>query len=290
MKLFIFLLLITGTSASTPSFDFSLGRHNNVCKDLKNDVLLYFVFVDTRTTSPWSEFDILTTIDSIQVAARWLETQAIRNDVKLNVKTDYYIGDEFATIQRNLPRKSVKETLEDQNLIKGMNSLNRWGDYVSKTIGESLYVKEKDGIPTQKKPGTKERLIAFLRDEYKVESVALLLMLNNYYRSDISLTINTLHNDDVEFSVVSYKYPSEIAHCFLHLYGAADLNKSHIRKSIRKIRLANHAFPDDIMSDVYARSLKDLEIGDFTRYMIGWTDELDSEYEPLLTERFSLFR
>lgn len=289
-NLFLFLLLLGSTSASTPSFNFNAGRHNNVCKGLKNDVLLYFVFVDTRTTSPWSEFDILTTIDSIQVAARWLESQAERNDITLKIKTDYYIGDEFATIQRNLPRKSVQETLEDQNVIKGMGSLSRWGDYVSKIIGESLYIKEKDGIPAQKKPSTKERLIAFLRDEYQVESVALLLMLNNYYRSDISLAINTLHNDDVEFSVVSYKYPSEIAHSFLHLYGAADLDESHFRRSARKIKMANQAFPDDIMSDVYARSLKDLEIGDFTRYMIGWTEELDSEYEPLLTERYSLFK
>ncbi len=289
-NLLVFILFLVAISASTPSFDFRSGRHNNVCKDLKNDVLLYFVFVDTRTTSPWSEFDILTTIDSIQVATRWLETQATEHDITLNIKTDYYIGDEFTTIQRNLPRRSVNEILEDQNLIDGMGSLSRWGDYVSKIIGESLYIKEKDGIPIQKRPSNKERLIALLRDEYQVESVALLLMVNNYFRSDISLAINTLHNDDVEFSVVSYKYPSEIAHSFLHLYGAADLHETHFRRSKRKIRLATQAFPDDIMSDVYARSLKDLEIGDFTRYMIGWTEELDNEYEPLLTERFSLLR
>jgi len=289
-NLLLFLLLFAGVSASTPSFDFRMGRHNNVCKDLKNDVLLYFVFVDTRTTYPWTEFDILTTIDSIQVATRWLEIQAEEHDIILKIKTDYYIGDEFATIQRNLPRKSVYEILDEQNLINGMLSLSRWGDYVSKIIGESLYVKEKDGIPIQKRPSNKERLIALLRDEYRVESVALLLMVNNYFRSDISLAINTLHNDDVEFSVVSYKYPSEIAHSFLHLFGASDLHETHFRRSNRKIRLANQAFPDDIMSDVYARSLKDLEVGEFTRYMIGWTEELDSEYVPLLTERFSLLR
>lgn len=50
------------------------------------------------------------------------------------------------------------------------------------------------------------------------------------------------------------------------------------------------AFPDDIMSDVYARSLSGLEVGDFTGYMIGWTEELDREYEPLLTERFTLLK
>ena len=41
---------------------------------------------------------------------------------------------------------------------------------------------------------------------------------------------------------------------------------------------------------VYARSLRGLEIGDFTRYMIGWTEELYSKYEPLLMERFSFFK
>lgn len=115
-------------------------------------------------------------------------------------------------------------------------------------------------------------------------------MVNNYFRSDISLAINTLNTDDVEFSVVSFKYPSEIIHSFLHLYGAVDLYKTPFRRSIRKIKQANLAFPDDIMSDVYARSLDGLEIGDFTRYMIGWTEELDAEYEPLLTERYAIFK
>jgi hypothetical protein len=277
-------------SASTPSIDFRAGRYNNVCKDLKNDVLLYFVFVDTRTTYPWTEFDILTTIDSIQVAARWMEHQARKHNIPLNIKTDYYIGDEFTTIQRNLPRKSIRETLDEYNLVKGMEALSRWGDYVSKIIGESLYVKEKDGIPMQKQPSNKERLIAFLRDEYQVESVALLFMVNNYFRSDISLAINTLHNEDVEFSVVSYKYPTEIAHSLMHLYGAADLHETPFRRSSRKIKQAAQFFPDDIMSEVYARSLSSIEIGDFTRYMIGWTDDLDPKYESLLTERYTLFK
>jgi len=289
-KLILFLILVTGSSASTPSFDFAMGRHNNVCKDLKNDVLLYFVFIDTRSTSPWTEFDILTTIDSIQVAARWLENQAIQHNIPLNIKTDYYIGDEYTTIEKNLPNATIDEVIKDQKLEKGMESLSRWGDYVSKIIGESLYIKEKDGIPLQKQPGNKERLIAFLRDEYQVESVAMMFLINNYFRSDISIAINTLHNDDVEFSVVSYKYPSEIAHNFLHLYGAADLNKSYFRRSQGKIKQAMEAFPDDVMSEVYARSLIDLEIGEFTEYMIGWTEQLDEEYEPLLTERFTLFK
>ncbi len=290
IHLTLFSLLLSGTSASTPSFDFREGRYNNVCKDLKDQVLLYFVFIDTRTTYPWTEFDILSTIDSIHVATRWLEEQAGIHRIPLQIKSDYYIGDEYATIERNLPGRSIREIIGSSGLAGGMESLGRWGDYVSKIIGESLYVKEKDGIPLQRKPGNKERLVAYLRDEYQVESVALMLMVNNYFMNDISLSINTLNNDDIEFSIVSYKYPSEIAHSFLELYGAVDLHESPFRRNGRNIRLAGEYYPDDIMSDVYARSLTGLEMGAFTRYMIGWTDELEERFEPLLKERFTLFK
>ena len=146
----LFAFLFVGTSATTPSIDFGAGRYNNVCKSLQNDVLLYFVFVDTRTTFPWSEFDILTTIDSIQVAVHWLEREAKARGINLLIKTDFYIGDEFTTIQKNLPQNSVDETIRNLNLVEGMKSLSRWGDNISRTIGESLYIKEKVGIPAQK--------------------------------------------------------------------------------------------------------------------------------------------
>ncbi len=288
--LILLSLLLVGTSASTPSINFRDGRYNNVCKSLDNDVLLYFIFIDSRTTYPWSEFDILTTIDSIRIASHWLEKEAQAAGIPLHIKTDFYIGDEYSTIQKNLPKSSVNECIKELNLNEGMKSLSRWGDNVSKTVGESLYIKEKDGIPTIKKPGTKERLIAFLRDEYQVESVALLMLVNNYFKTDISIAANTMHNDDVEFAVVSYKYPSEIAHNFLHLYGAADLHETYFRRNKRNLKLAASAFPDDIMSDVYARPLNELEIGPYTQYMIGWTEDLDMEYEPLMTERFTLFK
>jgi hypothetical protein len=267
LRLCLLGLLFVHVSASGPSIDFSMGRYNNVCKDLKNDALLYFVFIDTRSTAPWSEFDILTTIDSINATVRWLEKEAAAEDVPLRIKTDYYIGDQYTTIQKNLPRKSLQEVVEDLGLNEGMGALSRWGDNISKIVGESLYVKQKEGIPSQKAPHNKERLIAYLRDEYRTESVALLFLLNNYYQADISLASNTLHNEDVEFAAVSYKYPAEIAHSILHLYGAADLSESPFRKNRRNLHLAHTEFPDDIMGNVYARSLEELEIGDFTKYV-----------------------
>ncbi|MBN1131435.1 MAG: hypothetical protein JXR52_00520 [Bacteroidales bacterium] len=287
--LLILLISLLSASAKAPSTDYSKGRYNNVCKDLKDDVLLYFVFIDTRTTCPWSEFDILTTIDSINAAAIWLEKQANKNNVELNIKTDYYIGDEYSTIQKNLPGQTIREIVAGRNFEEGLLALNRWGDNISRMIGESLYLKEKDGIPQQKRPGNKERLIAFLRDEYNVESVAIMFLLNNYFRNDISLAINTLHNNDVEFCIVSYKYPSEIAHNFLSLFGAVDLYETPFRQHRKKIRLAADRYPDDIMQDPYAKKIEDLHIGEFTEYMIGWSDELPEEDIPLLTDRSFIF-
>ncbi len=283
-KVIIFLFAALFLSGMPAKRDFSAGRNNNVCKDLRDDVLLYFVFIDTRTTFPWTEFDILTTIDSIHVAKRWLEEQAKMANVQLNIKTDYYIGNEYTTINKNLPRITVEQSASDPNFEKGSISLNRWADYVAKMVGESLYIKEKDGIPQQKRPATKERLIAHLRDEYNVESVALLFFVNNYFRDDISLAINTTTTDDVEFAIVSYKYPSEISHSFLQLFGAVDMHKTLARTNGRKIKLAAKYFPNDIMQDPYSRSLSDLKIGSFTSYMIGWKDELDEKYSPLLND------
>lgn len=290
LKLTLFSsVLIFMSGFSNLKVDYRLGRYNNVCKDLKNDVLLYFVFVDTKTTSPWTEFDIRSTIDSMDVAVNWLEKQAENNKVNLHIKTDYYIGKEFATVTRNLPLGTVRESILQPNMKTGLEQINKWADNLSRKVGESFIITEKDGIPQQQNPRDTERLIAYLRDEFKVESVALVFMVNNYYRTDISLAVNTLTNSDVEFAIVSYKYPAEIAHNFLCLYGASDLYETPMRKSAKKIKMADEFFSNEIMQDSYAKNIWNLEISEFTKYLIGWTDELDPRYEPLLTDKTSIF-
>ncbi|MCB9013234.1 MAG: hypothetical protein H6539_04265 [Bacteroidales bacterium] len=283
----VFMLFATGFGPQ--KIDYRTGRYNNVCKDLKNEVLLYFVFIDTRTTSPWTEFDIKSTIDSMGVVVDWLEKQAEMNKIFLRIKSDYYIGKSFATISKDLPLGTVLESVTEPNLKQGNIQINKWANYVSKKIGDSFVIEEKDGIPKLQNPKDTERLIAYLRDEYKVESVALIFMVNNYYRTDISYAVNTLTNANVEYAIVSYKYPAEIAHSFLRLYGAADLYETPLRKSSKKIQLASELLPNDIMQDPYAKNIWGLEISDFTKYLIGWTNEIDPRYEDLLTERISLF-
>jgi hypothetical protein len=258
--------------------------YKNVCKDLKNEVLAYFVFVDTKTTAPWTEFDIKSTLDSINIAVNWLNQQAIKNNIKLRIRANYYIGKPYATVKRDLPQGSVEKTLNNSSLKQGLKDMNLWADAIAKKVGSTFNIPEKDGIPEVKNPKNKERLIAYLRDENKVESVALLLMVNNYYRDDISIPVNNYKTDDVEFAIVSYKYPSEIAHNLLVLYGAAPMYKCVYRRNDKKIAMAQQAFPKDIMLEPYAKHINELNIGPLDRYLIGWTDKLDEKYKNLLTD------
>jgi len=289
MKRFISILIIVlialiPSGYSLKKTDYLEARLKNVCKDLRGDALLYFVFIDSRATSPWTEFDIQSTIDSVRVAINWLHTQAKSNDVSLNIISDFYIGEEFTTITKNLPSGTVRESLSQPSMKKGTVLINTWADGIAKIAGNSLPIKEKDGLPEIQNPRNKERLVAYLRDENNVESVALFFMVNNYYKTDISVAMNTMNTEDVEFAIVSYKYPSEIAHNLLHLYGAADLYGTINRQNARKARFLESEFPDDIMQDPYGKSIWTLEIGSYTKYLIGWTDEIDYKYETYLTD------
>ncbi len=67
------------------------------------------------------------------------------------------------------------------------------------------------------------------------------------------------------------------AHEVLHLFGAGDLYFPFDEDDSRK-RRASQAFPDDVMFRV-DYDLGRLNIGAYTAFRIGWTDELESGYE-----------
>jgi hypothetical protein len=277
-----FSLLPSGYSLK--KMDYRDARLKNVCKDLRGNALLYLIFVDTRATVPWTEFDIQSTIDSVRIAINWLHTQAKKNGITLNIISDFYIGKEFTTITKNLPSGTVWKSVTEPNMKKGAALINIWADGIAKVAGSSLPIHEKDGLPEIQNPRNKERLVAYLRDENNVESVALFYMVNNYYKTDISVQMNTTNTEDVEFAIVSYKYPSEIAHNLLHLYGAADMYNTIYRKNLKKIKFLESEFPDEIMQDPYGKNIWNLNISSYTKYLIGWTSKIDYKYEPYLTD------
>ncbi len=276
-------ILVVGFDIRTLNFE--KAKNNNVCKELKGTVLLYIIFVDSDETFPWTEFDIETTLDSVNNATKWLKKQAKNSNIILNIKTDYYIGDEITTVDRDLPGESVKVSIMEPDLKQGIHELNYWADRIVREVGESLPTINKEGLTEIEKPRNKERLVAYLRDYYHVESVALFFMVNNYFKKDISVPINILTNDDVEFSIVSYKYSSDIAHNLLHLFGAADLYETPFRRSKKKIEFAKEEFPSEIMHDPYGKSLDQLNISEFTKYLIGWNNNLESKYKTLLKDK-----
>ena len=287
--LLLILVMIVPSSYKTSRVDYRQARYINVCKDLRGDVLLYFMFIDSKFTTPWTEFDIQSTIDSIRAAITWLQLRAKDNNISLNIFADFYIGPDYTTIPRNLPGADVLESVTEPNSIKVRENIKRWSDGVAKVAGQSVTLREKDGIPDVQAPKNKERLVAFLRDENKVESVALFYLVNNYFKSDISIPVNSFTTEDVEFAIVSYKYPSEIAHNFLHLFGAADMYATLLRKSERNISTLASLYPDEIMQEPYGRDLQKLYISDYTKYLIGWTDNLDHSLEPLMKDKMTLF-
>jgi hypothetical protein len=282
-------LLVVPASYKLNKVDYREARYKNVCKDLKGDVLLYFMFIDSKYTTPWTEFDIQSTIDSIRAAINWLHLQARQENIQLNIIADFYIGPEYHTISRNLPEPTVLESFTRPKSKIVRENMKRWSDGVAKIAGESVTLRQKDGIREIKAPRNKERLVAFLRDENQVESVALFYLVNNYFKADISIPVNTFNDEDVEYVIVSYKYPSEIAHNFLHLYGAADMYPTLLRRNERSIDMLGELYPDEVMQDPYGKDLDDLHISDYTQYLIGWTDELDPSLEPLMKDKKIVF-
>ncbi len=250
---------------------------NNICKKLSGNIVLYAIFVDTRYTQPWSEYDITSTLDSINKAARWLEMLAKEENIALTIDIKYHQNGKTIPIVNNFPDKTLSGTLFSPIPSFGVPKLDRWSDKIARTAGLSLPRDTSKIVKTQNRLSDRERLIARLRDLQKTDNVALMYFINNYFSEDISLALHTSHNSSPEYAIVSYKRPAVIAHEFLHLFGALDLYISPFDKKKRSIKGKAEVmkrFPNEVMAFAY-RQLDSLNISPFTKYLIGWNNELD---------------
>ncbi len=258
--------------------------NNNVCKKLAGKVVVYAVFVDGRYTQPWSQYDISSTLDSLSKAMSWVESQAKVNNIQLDIKSIYHKNNDRITIERNLPEETLYKSLFLPNIFDGMENLDFWANAIAKKAGESFPVDTLNNYATKNKMNDRERLIARLRDIHKTDNVVIMYFLNCYYKNDISLAMNTSSSELTEYSIVTFKNPSVIAHEFLHVFGALDLYMSPFdrkKKALRSKYEIMKLFPNEVMSFAH-RPIEKLDISNFTKYLIGWIPELDENSKNIM--------
>jgi hypothetical protein len=278
-------LLITGC-ATTRQIDVQFAsRDNNVCKILKGRVVVYAIFVDSKFTKPWSEYDINSTLDSLKLSMNWISNIAKAEDIYLDIIIDpHKASNGSVPIYGDFQRKTLSATLNRKPTLSAIKDIYKWADRIAAEAGKSLPRDTALIVKTPNKTADRERLIARLRDIHKTDNIALMYFINNYYSKEVSVTIDMNSSDNVEFSIVSFKKPSVIAHEFLHLFGAWDLYITPYdtqKEAIKKKKQAMELFPNEIMAFAY-RNIDSLEIGKFTKYAIGWEKKLDKKYSDLI--------
>ena len=281
-KIFLCLLLLSGLDSCIlfRQYDNRWARNYNTCKKLQGKVVLYAIFVDTRYTKPFTDYDITSTTDSIQKAIDWIEAKANVEGIPLDIELKIYKNEKQITVSKDLPLKTIYKTA----VFGGIGMLNRWADAVAKKAGSTMELANKPLIPKTRKPSDRERLVAKIRDEEGAESVALMYFVNNYYMEDLSLACNItlLTNGELEYAIVSFKDPAVIAHEFLHLFGAPDLYKSPFgKRRSRNVRFVKREFPNEIMLTCDPQ-LNKLDLCPATKYLVGWSDVIDRKYERLI--------
>lgn len=259
------------------------SKDNNVCKKLEGDVLLYGIFIDSKYTHPFSEFDIKSTEDSVIKAINWLENRAKKEGRSLNIKAVFHEKKGKKPLTQKLRKKTLSKTLFVRN---GVKNIDKWADQIAKKAFTSLPKSESTMINTNNKGTNRERLIAKLRDIYKVDNVGLVFFINNYHISEVSVAIHT-NEDSPEYAIVSYKQIGVIIHEFMHLFGAIDLYHDPLKskKENKKLSKFRRRYPNTIMSESALANLDSIAISPITKYLVGWQNSLNKEDTKLLFGR-----
>jgi hypothetical protein len=289
-KLLLYTLIVLTFCSCSKKFYRAKGSqqiatvNNNVCKKLVGKVVLYAIFVDSRYTHPWTAYDISSTLDSVRKAMTWVTTKAKENNVDVSIEITFHQKDNTIPIAQNLSENSLYETLFADGIIDGIDNLNFWANSVAKKAGLSFPKDTSSIAETKNEITNRERLIARLRNINSTDNVVIMYFLNSYHQDDISLAMFTGSSEETEFSIVTFKQPAVIAHEFLHIFGALDLYMSPFDKKKRalksKLKIMEY-YPKEIMAFT-DRSIEKLDISPLTKYLIGWTPELDDKAKTLL--------
>lgn len=275
--------------SSKPCEFVSPSRNLNVCKTLKDSVIIYAIFVDVDSYHPWTQYDIDSTLDSLQKAMYWLEGQANENGKKLRIAP---------VVHSQQSKLSISETKIkpydlklDLRLLysrdrKKNQTVDNWADKIAIYASKGVKNNEERKVRTKNKVSNLERLIARLRNQYKTDNIALMFFVNGYYENTRSASYHTYSNGpEVEYSIITHKNPAVIAHEFLHLFGGVDLYPGIFHNfNYEEIEAK---YPNEIMR-IQHKPLKKLMLSPITKYYIGWADDLNQENTRLLYHKHNV--
>lgn len=276
---FAIIALVVIGCATSVKLNHEWKRNLNACKTLKENVLVYPVFVSEKRGAVWTKEEMGIFMDSLNVATNWLTDQAEKNGVELS-----FINKAHPRVSKSgLPGKNIDGTYSMSETILGIGKINKHFDNIAKKEFNSAKRTKDAKSPFISRPKTKDQFVSRLRNNYQVESVALMFIYKpENKKKHIIFTLNTLSSKEMEYSISSFNAPNLIAEQILELFGAAVLHYDVKKK--KKVKIDEHIethFPNDIMAKPM-QNIRKSNIGDVTKYLIGWTSKLDPVHEIMM--------
>lgn len=289
--IFLSLLLITACGLWQRNYHSNVydkipnTRNTNTCQELKDTVVLYAVFVDVDIYHPWTEFDIAMTMDSIRTASEWIEKKALDVNKVLVIEPIFHKQGTSLSFHERRAKTSLR--------LNGIMAKNKWAyrklypwaDAVAKYAGRGIKYKSSALVGKRLKITNVQTLNLALRDQLKMDDVAIMFFINGYFENHPSYSFYTQYSlrDQSEYSIITNKNPAVIAHEFLHLFGAVDLYPNRNYPNFNYAEIKDN-YENEIMR-IQHRDIEDLSISPITRYFIGWQDTLDKPNTRLLLHK-----
>lgn len=262
-------------------------KNQNICKQLKDSIIVYALFVDVDCYHPWTEFDVNSTVDSLNRAMSWLETEAFTCGHQLSITPIMHENGSKKTIRESLAKAKLSaNVVSSLNIHSSKTKTLNWADAIAKYAGKTIKKPNTSKLASSIKISNVQTLNQVLRDLYNSENVAILYFVNGYYENHPSYSFNTSSNGRAEYSIITSKNPAIIAHEVLHLFGAVDLYPNYQFPNFNFKELGER-YPNEIMR-VQHKDLNKLTISPITSYFVGWQDTLDHSNTRLLLHKYNL--
>ena len=149
------------------------------------------------------------------MATNWIEKQAKKEGIKLNIKIDYHQNKKTIPLAANFSKRTLSGTLFGSN---GIKNVDRWADKIAKYALKSYGPDTSKRTKTKIIPKDRDKLLARLRDIHQTDNVGLVYFINNYYSDEISVVLHSHADYTPEYAIVSYKNPGTIAHEYMLNY------------------------------------------------------------------------